>query len=301
METSIRSIVVAVAALEAEDPLLKTAVELADSVGATLYVVHAFHVPDAALSPYPEMSYFSPEILTEVREDMDRRLAAHVRQFTDSDRVVTRVVASTAELAVLDTAREVGADLIVTGATRRGKLGRVLLGTTSQRVIRAAEAPVLMVHGESRREPRRVLFTTDLTEMSITAHRAGLALVRTFAGDAALEMRCLLVADYDVHLPPPLGDSAVAEIAGPKLNEFLRRVSPDKPIEGRVRVGHPPDEIIAEAEEWDADLLVLGTHGRTGASRFLIGSVAESVVRDAPCDVLVIPNLVIETAEVADV
>ena len=56
-----------------------------------------------------------------------------------------------------------------------------------------------------------------------------------------------------------------------------------------MRLGLAATEILAEAKEWEADLLVMGTYGTTGLSRFLIGSVAETVARNAPCDVLLIP------------
>ena len=56
------------------------------------------------------------------------------------------------------------------------------------------------------------------------------------------------------------------------------------------RIGKPKDEILATAEECNADLIILGTHGRTGFDHFISGSVAESVVRKAKCPVLVIPN-----------
>jgi universal stress protein A len=55
-----------------------------------------------------------------------------------------------------------------------------------------------------------------------------------------------------------------------------------------LREGKPADEILAAAREWEADLIVIGTHGRSGVSRILLGSTAESVVRDAACPVLVI-------------
>ncbi len=56
------------------------------------------------------------------------------------------------------------------------------------------------------------------------------------------------------------------------------------------RMGLVKDEILAVAEEWKADLLILGTHGRTGLNHFMMGSIAESVVRKAHCPVLIIPN-----------
>jgi nucleotide-binding universal stress UspA family protein len=56
------------------------------------------------------------------------------------------------------------------------------------------------------------------------------------------------------------------------------------------KLGRPKDEIIATAEECNADLIILGTHGRTGFDHFISGSVAESVLRRAKCPVLIIPN-----------
>lgn len=57
-----------------------------------------------------------------------------------------------------------------------------------------------------------------------------------------------------------------------------------------TRIGNTKDEILSTAEEWNADMIILGTHGRTGFDHFISGSVAEKVVRKAKCPVLVIPN-----------
>ena len=58
--------------------------------------------------------------------------------------------------------------------------------------------------------------------------------------------------------------------------------------EAQVTAGNPAEEIVAMAESLDVDLIVMSTHGRTGLSRFLLGSVAEKVVRHAPCPVLTV-------------
>jgi nucleotide-binding universal stress UspA family protein len=59
-------------------------------------------------------------------------------------------------------------------------------------------------------------------------------------------------------------------------------------IESRVRQGDPRTEIVAEATDWSADLIIVGSHGRTGMKRWLLGSVAEHVVRHASCSVEVV-------------
>ncbi|MFN8515911.1 MAG: universal stress protein [Thermomicrobiales bacterium] len=59
-------------------------------------------------------------------------------------------------------------------------------------------------------------------------------------------------------------------------------------METLLREGAPASDIVAAAQEWQADLIVVGTHGRGGLGRLVLGSVAESVLRDAPCPVLVV-------------
>jgi nucleotide-binding universal stress UspA family protein len=56
------------------------------------------------------------------------------------------------------------------------------------------------------------------------------------------------------------------------------------------KLGNPKDEILAVAAEWQADMIILGTHGRTGLDHFIAGSVAESITRHTKCPVLIIPN-----------
>lgn len=73
------------------------------------------------------------------------------------------------------------------------------------------------------------------------------------------------------------------------LAKMLEQVKPDDPnvqYEQRLATGHPTNKIVELAKEENVDLIVLGTHGRTGFVRLLLGSTAEVVVRTAPCPVL---------------
>lgn len=72
-----------------------------------------------------------------------------------------------------------------------------------------------------------------------------------------------------------------------QMLEDIRPSDPKLPFEHRLVMGDPATEIVAVAQAEQAELVVMGTHGRTGLSRFLMGSVAESVVRHAPCPVLI--------------
>ena len=83
----------------------------------------------------------------------------------------------------------------------------------------------------------------------------------------------------------------VAETNRDDLHKMLANVHPADPMVPsihRLLVGDPADAIVKVAESEGADLIVMGTHGRTGLTRFLMGSVAEAVVRRAPCPVLTV-------------
>lgn len=290
MEMRKPAIVLGVADVRREDPHLRPAIAFAAARGATLHVVHGFHLPDPTFYPYPEISALSPEALRQLQEGVQEALEQQVRTLGSSTAVHCRAVPGPPELAIASVAREVEADLILVGATRRGKLGRTVLGTTAQRVVRSAPVPVLVSHEAAPRLARRVLLPTDLSDLSAGASRRGIGLVRRYGSVNVPELRFLLVLGYDLTLPPPLSHEALHAAAAAELRKFVGRLGFGGDAPEIVRTGDAAEQIVAEAEAWDADLVVLGTHGRTGLPRLLIGSVAESVLRRARCDVLVVPT-----------
>jgi nucleotide-binding universal stress UspA family protein len=117
----------------------------------------------------------------------------------------------------------------------------------------------------------------------------------------ALKVACALARDYNARLillhviPPPMviyaGGPVPAETwpsteeVQEKLRHLEGRVHKVR-VESQVLEGDPVDMIVRAAEETSSDVIVMGTHGRTGLGRLLMGSVAESVIRKAPCPVL---------------
>ena len=133
---------------------------------------------------------------------------------------------------------------------------------------------------------KTILHPTDFSELS----------------DAAFRLACALAQDHGgrlvvVHVSPPQEAGAEAVPGQPPAGdpgglrqalERLRPPDPGLPVEHRLEQGDAAEAILRLAREYGADLIVMGTHGRTGLRRLLMGSVAEQVMRAAPCPVLTI-------------
>lgn len=270
--SAVHAIVAGVEHLVADDPALVAAAALARWSGASLHLVHSYELP--SLHSLPRRGAFASH-----GEELRGKLAAAAGALPEAKGAVCHAVHGHPATSLLQAAGDFAADLVVVGAGGR----HTLLGGTAERVLRSATVPVLVVRRPILRSPARLLLATDLSELSAAAHERGLDLAEALF-EGAPEIRSALVVGPGT-LPAPLPEAALARAARAELRSFLRarRCRPAR-IEPVVRTGSPAEEIIAEAKAWNAELLVLGTHGRV-----LLGSVAEAVVRHAPCNVLAVP------------
>lgn len=286
METSTHTIVAGVRSIEGPDPILAPALAIARSLGAELHLVHAFDFPlttDAVGWPGFPASDAAAEYGRWARE----RLQEEVKRAGPGP-VQVCVAQGTADGEVLGVAEALGARLVLVGGSRRGGMSRAFLGTVAERVVRGAGAPVFVMRAPLQSPPRRVLVASDFSSLSARAHEHGLDLVEAISGTALPEIRVLRVLG---HVPGSWEEErrshreARAEMEAYLAELRPRRVHP----ESHVRIGPPSMEILAEADSWAADLLIMGTHGRAGLQHLLLGSVAEAVLRRARCSVLVVP------------
>jgi nucleotide-binding universal stress UspA family protein len=196
---------------------------------------------------------------------------------------------------ILRASAAVDADLIVMGAHRKQFLRDIITGTTIERVIRGGKYPVLMVNNEAQRHYERVLVPVDMSETSADAIRFGLSaglledgatLLHAFSPAAK---RRLLSSGASADVISGYVDS---ERQG-AMEEMSRFLVAKEFGAGRwtVRIdeGRPMQVIARAVVEKRPDMLVLGTHGRSGLLRALIGSVTEEVLRSLKVDVLVVP------------
>jgi nucleotide-binding universal stress UspA family protein len=141
---------------------------------------------------------------------------------------------------------------------------------------------------------RRILYATDFSPASGAAFRRAVELAR--ADRAALTIAHVYSAVIPVmgegFAPPQLYDTIVADVRARAERELGRLVRGARKtgirVKGLLLEGVPHDRIVRAARSTRADLVVLGTHGRTGLGRFFLGSVASRVVTLAPCPVLTV-------------
>jgi nucleotide-binding universal stress UspA family protein len=142
---------------------------------------------------------------------------------------------------------------------------------------------------------KNILVPVDCSKCSL----AGLRYAIEFAKEVAARLIVLHVVDLGpqlmtegcgvYHLSPY--KEAAGRASAPQMRAFLRRVNFESvPFKSSAIAGFCPEGICRAAEKEKVDLIIISTHGRTGLKHALIGSVAEGVVRHAPCAVLVVPS-----------
>lgn len=281
-----RDIMVATDLSARSDRALRRATLLARRTDAALSLIHV--VDD-------DMPRRMVEREREVAFELLREQAATIR---DIDGVPCRpdVVVGDPFVGIAEAARAARPDLLVIGPHRRRMLRDVFIGTTAERVIRGARCAVLMTNGPPAGPYRRALLTTDLSPAS----RRALEVFATLdlAGPA---LRSLLHVFDTPALQLTMSHMALSDDKANYIEAERARAARDvaafvagSPIVGakrilrrqRVSAAH---EILDTAREIAADLVVVGTLGRSGMAQLFMGGAAEEVLRSADCDVLAVP------------
>lgn len=198
------------------------------------------------------------------------------------------------------------ADLVVVGSHGHSGLEHVLLGSTAERVVKGASCPVLTVRplhlSRNEMSPRastdtvrmrHILLATDLSESSLPAVDCALQMGRKFHASVTIlhvmEWRSLGVS---FSMSAFAGWEKLRESIETRLLDMTERFKAEgSTARCLIKEGSPADVILEVAQEQACDMIVMGTHGRRGVSRLLLGSVAEAVLRRADCPVLTVKHI----------
>jgi nucleotide-binding universal stress UspA family protein len=281
----------------------ETALELAASITwpaeSTIRLVSVIEPVETILS-----GAWTPALSQDIEDQVDELLASAdvvlehaARQLAGSGATIEReVMRGRAGSCVVEDATRFGADLIIIGSRGHGSIGSMLLGSVSAEVADHAPCPVLVA-----RTPRltRIILGTDGSQYAFAAEQwlrrwpifsqaaievtsvaylgmpwtSGLALsAYTGSGEDYADTGRQIIADH----------RQTAETAAERLSSAGLRAT------ARVAEGDAAQELIRIAADDQADMIVLGTHGRTGLARLIMGSVARNVMLHAHCSVLIV-------------
>jgi len=179
---------------------------------------------------------------------------------------------------IVDLAEKVNADVIVMGRRGRRGLARLMLGHATAQVIGQAHCNVLVVPRAAHVEGRHMVLATDGSRFAETAAVTAGALAKMC--QTPVTVASVTTAS---HSPER---RAEAQEAVARMVAYMQ--SQGASAEGRVVEGEPADVIVGVARERGADLIVTGSHGRTGLERVLLGSTSERILNETPCAVLVV-------------
>lgn len=195
-------------------------------------------------------------------------------------------------VTIIRRAQQLRADLIVIGAHGNHSFKDYLIGTTAEKLARKAGIPLLVVKQPPQKPYRRMLVATDFSTASYQAMETALSIapqasveivhVYGFWGEGRLSMAGANREELELYRQQARNSSIAL------LHEWMEGFDLNgRHVEQHLLQGHPASVIARLAAERQADLVVMGTSGRSGLPYILLGSVAEQALRTIPCDTLV--------------
>jgi nucleotide-binding universal stress UspA family protein len=276
---------------------------------------------EVTLRPWPKGSEFklvtavdpfffvrAPQLLEETRKSTKEELEEDAAGLREKGWTVdTEVLLENPRHGIAKLATDWKADLAVLGSHGRGTFSRLLIGSTAQAVLRNAPCSVEIVRTE--REDRaslgargmRILLPTDGSEYAVLA--ANRVTERPWPeGSIFKVLACpeypVLIGEYPYYAPEQLVElSKASEAHAKEAAEQAAAVLRNSGLAVKAEVTEPRDSpartILSSADLWQADLIVMGSHGRRGFDRLVLGSVSETVAMHAHCSVEVVRQFLI--------
>ena len=198
-------------------------------------------------------------------------------------------------LEIIQVAKENSVDLLVIGTHGRAGVDRFILGSVAERIVRKAPCPVMVIKGRKYTGFKLIIVPIDFSDCS------GKALEYAISTARSHNSRLTILNVYEESFIAPYVNAANSEEEADGIIKEIERVNETKYEEFLKTIdfrgveydkllikGIPETEIVKTATEQQADLVVMGTHGRAGVKHILIGSTAEEVVRTVHCDIIIL-------------
>lgn len=292
-----RRILVATDLSEAADDALRQAHEWAVAAGASLEVCHIVANPMRSNPLFPQRGAGQAGEMESLMLRAQTEVGVRVATITGREAsAVTLVVDDGVPYArVVQLAEERHVDVLVVGSHGYTGLRQALLGSVADKIVRYAHCAVLVAR-PPKHKTGAVVAASDFSDPAFPALEAGAQEAKRRGGKLTM-MHCL---EGETAIVDPMGGIMGVGVAtrAPEVTAQLKKMARDKLHEAFTTFGAQGESLVVEgnaaraivhaAESHEAELVCIGTHGRTGLKRLLLGSTAELVVKAAPCSVLVV-------------
>jgi len=244
--------------------------ELARACDSQVFAVQVLQV-------VPEFQAVAPDLRATLERGIQENMAV-IKAAADQLGVSLKPVMPEGQLphaAIVAAAEKIRPDLIIMGRCGKSALARILMGNVTARVIGHSPVNVLVAPQGVPLNFQRLLIASDGSPFSEAAWTEALTLAKTMG--SALIGVSVAAADRDI----PAATEVVRGLEAAASQQGIA-------LDTMIPVGRPEEGIVKAAEFKQASLIILGSHGRTGLKRLLMGSVAERVIGNAKCPVLVV-------------
>jgi nucleotide-binding universal stress UspA family protein len=302
-EFPFRSILVAIDFSEHAGAALGRAVALAEKTGAAVKAVHVVTGVEWAVAGTSFAGHWRvpPNEIRKaekrLRQQAEERLTAWLAPFAKQNpELKSEVLVGIAFVEIIRAVRKEKHDLVLAGTRGLSGVGRMLVGSTAERLVRKCPCPVWIVKPQHEWPLRSILAPVDLTAMS--------GQVLEIAGALGRVARCALTVLHVFNFPSEqiatLPEAivgldvrsqrrALRQTAANQLSDFVKRHVPERTkVAQQLGAGSPWQAIVRAADRLDAGLIVMGSVGRTGIPGFLIGNTGEKVLRHCDRSILAV-------------
>ncbi len=260
---------------------IREAISLAKTYGSKLYVVSVAEVPDI-ISRYP---LAAEKLIADTRRHLDS-----LKERAEKEGVLCETILAHGQEPyrnIVDEAAKNNVDMIIIGRRGRSSLERVLMGNVTAMVIGYSETDVLVVPEDATVSWECILLATDGSKYSEIATNRAIELAKSYNS----ELKVISVVDVTeefLALAPGAVEDLVKKAKAIVEDVEKRASSEGIKTEGVVKEGEAYNIIVNFAKEQKANAIIMGSYGRTGLIRLLMGAVTERVIGYTSCPVLVV-------------
>ena len=284
---------------DASDDATKAAINLAKAFGSKILMIHV--LPDSKESPIP---------LDVVKKVAGNELRTTVRAINDAGVATGEPIIAFGSPfdQIIHFAELHDVNVIVIGSGQKHPRGKHTLGVTAEKLVRKSSKPVWVVRPGTKKNINKILCPVDFSEASHRALSNAVHLCRKFGAKLTiLTVFEPLVNIYRIPVKVSAKEQKNTEKhQALQFNKFLAGFDLQSvPWKKEICRGKPHEQILSRVKALKPDLIVMGSAGKSGVARILLGSVAEKVVREIPCSVITVKSehairLRLE-AEIADI